>query len=234
MNLKTVFLAAALLMGAAQAQLFGTAAQMKAQPILQEFTGDNALTRAQARIELDRVGERVVGVYVTAPKADTDSVARAILAAWGASPEAVPNLQSVLNDPGFQKLAAGQVFEELDASGSSAVYIRLRGNTWHAYTALKVYPVSRFPGVSAPLGKPTAPARLDIISDYECPYCNMLWKSTSMAAWRGQPDVFRLNYHHFPLSMHPRAVPAAIYAECAAEQGRFWEFSDRLNSDFGA
>lgn len=31
---------------------------------------------------------------------------------------------------------------------------------------------------------------------------------------------------HYPLDMHPQAVPAALGAECAGEQGRFAEYLD--------
>lgn len=235
---KTVFLASALLLGTvllgtAQAQLLGTVPQTVAQPTLQGFTlkGDT-LTRAQATLKLDRVGERVVGVYVTAPKADTDSVARAILAAWGAPAEAVTQLNTLLNNAGFQAQTSGSLFSEVSADGSSAVHVRLRGDTWHAYTALQVYPANSFPPVSAPHGKVSAPARLDIISDYQCPYCNVLWNSSSLADWRSKPETYRIYLHHFPLPMHPLALPAATYGECAAAQGRLWEFSDVLNAGF--
>ncbi|MGH8102956.1 MAG: DsbA family protein, partial [bacterium] len=39
----------------------------------------------------------------------------------------------------------------------------------------------------------------------------------------------RLAFRDLPLSsIHPRAMPAALAAECAHEQGRFWEFHDLL------
>jgi protein-disulfide isomerase len=38
----------------------------------------------------------------------------------------------------------------------------------------------------------------------------------------------RLVYRHFPLDNHPNATPAAEASACAAEQGKFWEYHDRL------
>jgi len=38
----------------------------------------------------------------------------------------------------------------------------------------------------------------------------------------------RLVYKYFPLDFHPNARKAAEAAECAAEQGKFWEYHDKL------
>lgn len=39
----------------------------------------------------------------------------------------------------------------------------------------------------------------------------------------------RLVYRDFPLTqIHPQALPAALAAECAHEQGKFWEYHDLL------
>jgi len=35
-------------------------------------------------------------------------------------------------------------------------------------------------------------------------------------------------FKHLPLRMHPNAPAAAVAAECAGDQGRFWELHDRL------
>jgi protein-disulfide isomerase len=37
-------------------------------------------------------------------------------------------------------------------------------------------------------------------------------------------------YRHFPLPSHPFAAKAAEAAECAGDQGKFWEYSDMLFS----
>jgi len=43
------------------------------------------------------------------------------------------------------------------------------------------------------------------------------------------PNQIRFIYRDFPLtSIHPEAAPAAIAAECANDQGKYWEFHDRL------
>lgn len=35
-------------------------------------------------------------------------------------------------------------------------------------------------------------------------------------------------FRHYPLDIHPLAVKAAEAAECAADQGKYWEMHDRL------
>ena len=64
--------------------------------------------------------------------------------------------------------------------------------------------------------------------DYECPY--------SRAAFRAIEHVehalggrVRFAFRHFPLvEIHPHALAAAMAAEAAALQGRFWEMHERL------
>lgn len=63
-------------------------------------------------------------------------------------------------------------------------------------------------------------------SDLECPFCKQ-FHPTVKQALEEYPDDVRLVYRHFPLeAIHPSARGAAIGSECAAEQGRFWQFVD--------
>ena len=64
--------------------------------------------------------------------------------------------------------------------------------------------------------------------DYECPYCGKVHRVLKELSERFGEDV-RLVFRHFPIrELHPHAVPAALVAESAADQGRFWDMHDLL------
>ena len=63
--------------------------------------------------------------------------------------------------------------------------------------------------------------------DYECPFC-VRFASTSDRILAAFPHEVRLVYRHWPLPHHRFAYPAARAAECAGDQGRFWELHDLL------
>lgn len=64
-------------------------------------------------------------------------------------------------------------------------------------------------------------------SDFECPFCGSFF-STLQQAEQEYGDDIKIVYRHFPLSFHPEGTPAAEASECAAEQGKFWEFHDYI------
>lgn len=64
-------------------------------------------------------------------------------------------------------------------------------------------------------------------SDFQCSYCGSYAPSIKQAV-TDYGDKIALVYRHFPLSFHPWATPAAEAAECANEQGKFWEYHDEL------
>jgi protein-disulfide isomerase len=73
-----------------------------------------------------------------------------------------------------------------------------------------------------------APMRLLIYGDYECPYTRKAL--ISVAQVRGElGDAFVYAFRNFPLTeIHPHALHAALAAEAAELQGRFWEMHDLL------
>jgi diadenylate cyclase len=77
-------------------------------------------------------------------------------------------------------------------------------------------------------GPEDAPVTLIKYGDYECPYCGQLHPVLRELRERAGERV-RFVFRHFPLdSAHPRARRAALAAEAAASQGRFWEMHDLL------
>jgi Na+/H+ antiporter NhaA len=77
------------------------------------------------------------------------------------------------------------------------------------------------------LGDPAAPLTLVEYLDFECPF-----SARARATAREVRDQVgpRLRYvtRHLPLARHPHAELAAVAAEAAARQGRYWEMHDEL------
>jgi protein-disulfide isomerase len=80
-------------------------------------------------------------------------------------------------------------------------------------------------------GPDNAPITIIEFSDYECPYCRKWHLETLPLLLEAYPEQIRLVYRDFPLStIHSNATPAAVAADCAGEQGKYWEFNDLLFS----
>ena len=68
-------------------------------------------------------------------------------------------------------------------------------------------------------------------SDFQCPFCARFFTDTlpQIKANYIETGKVKFVYKHFPLdSIHPQATPAALAAECAKEQGKFWEYHNAL------
>ncbi len=80
-------------------------------------------------------------------------------------------------------------------------------------------------------GNQNAPITIIEFSDYQCPFCARFYTQTLpliMDEYIDQGKV-KLVYRDFPIqSSHPNAMPAAVAAECANEQGKYWEYHDTL------
>ncbi len=76
-------------------------------------------------------------------------------------------------------------------------------------------------------GEPSAPVKIVEYTDFECPACaaaNGLLKDLFIR-YEGR---ICLEHKHFPLPRHAHATRASIFAECAADQGKFWPLEDAL------
>lgn len=65
-------------------------------------------------------------------------------------------------------------------------------------------------------------------SDLECPFCKQFHQTMQQVMQANANDV-KWVYRHMPLdSLHSKARIEANAAECASEQGKFWEFTDSV------
>jgi len=77
-------------------------------------------------------------------------------------------------------------------------------------------------------GSANAPVTIIEFSDFHCPYCKKVQPTLSRILSE-YGDRVRLAYRDFPLDqLHPSARKAAEAARCANDQGKFWEFHDKL------
>jgi protein-disulfide isomerase len=67
-------------------------------------------------------------------------------------------------------------------------------------------------------------------SDFQCPYCRAA-EPTVKAIRDKYGDKVKFVYMDFPLGMHQHAMDAANAAQCAGDQGKFWQYHDALFAD---
>ena len=84
-------------------------------------------------------------------------------------------------------------------------------------------------------GDPKAPVTIVEFSDYQCPYCRKFHNEILPQIQEEYISKGKVRYifRDFPLSFHKQAVPAAIAANCAGEQGKYWEMNNFLFANPG-
>lgn len=81
------------------------------------------------------------------------------------------------------------------------------------------------------IGDKKAKVTIVEFSDFQCPFCRSFYNESFLQIKRDYIDTgksVKFVYRDFPLSFHPMAVPSAQAANCANEQGKFWEASDAI------
>lgn len=91
----------------------------------------------------------------------------------------------------------------------------------------------RFIGIDDDPQLGNADAKVTIIEfgDYQCPLCRAFWRETLPRIKKEYVETGRVRivFRDFPIQdIHPEATVTAMAAECAEDQGKFWEFHDKV------
>jgi len=80
------------------------------------------------------------------------------------------------------------------------------------------------------MGKADAPVAIVEFSDYQCPYCNVFHRKVLPLLKKAYIDTGEVKfvYRDLALNFHPQSEGAAIAANCAGVQHKYWAMGDAL------
>jgi len=87
-------------------------------------------------------------------------------------------------------------------------------------------------GIHVRGSKAGALVTVEEFGDFQCPPCSLMAEALKKIEEEYGARL-KMIFHHFPLPMHAFARAAAIAAEAADKQGRFWEMHDLLYKEQG-
>jgi predicted DsbA family dithiol-disulfide isomerase len=76
-------------------------------------------------------------------------------------------------------------------------------------------------------GAENAPITIIEFADYECPYCTRGY-TTMKSVMEKYDGKVKWYFRDFPLSFHRNAVSYSVAANCAGQQGKYWEMHDAI------
>jgi protein-disulfide isomerase len=226
-------------------------AKVDGEPLRVSDLGDDAV-RAEAEAlrsycgEIDRirtasldraVDMRLVEAAAKAAGSDVDSWLRtridAVAPPTDAEAEAYFDQHKTPDAPPFDEVK-GQVVNAMMQERSQKAFDEMLAELRSAAKIETMLPDVRpaalavdVPEHTPTFGPPTAAVEIVEFSDFECPYCARAADALTAVKER-YGDKVRVAYRHFPLSFHPNALRAAQFAQCAQEQGKFWDLHDAI------
>jgi protein-disulfide isomerase len=89
-------------------------------------------------------------------------------------------------------------------------------------------------GKGPALGSTSAPVTLVEFSDFQCSFCKKFWADTlpKLKAFYVQQGQVQIIYRHFAI-LGKFSEQAAMAADCAGEQEKFWQYHDQLVANQG-
>jgi len=117
-----------------------------------------------------------------------------------------------------------------DDSGSQKEVNNIPNNNADAPSAAVLADMDELADDDAIKGDADAPVTIVEWSDYECPFCARFYDQTLSQIDEEyiKTGKVKLIYRDFPLGFHAQAQKAAEAAECAGEQGKYFDMHDAL------
>jgi len=105
---------------------------------------------------------------------------------------------------------------------------RVRGGSQTTTVAPPPVDTGAFPGHA--MGSDSAPVTIVEYADFECPACGQYAVLTEPDVRKRLVDsgVVRVIFHDFPIEGHQNSMAAHLAAQCAGDQGKFWQMHDQL------
>ena len=81
-------------------------------------------------------------------------------------------------------------------------------------------------------GTESAPVRVVVFDDLECPFCARMHAQLFPALLNRYGNQVRIAYKDFPLTQHPWAIHAAVDADCLGDQSTpaYWQYVDQMHA----
>jgi protein-disulfide isomerase len=246
--LPVSLLLAAILVSACQKVDGAKIAEVNGQPIvasdLQKYAGRELSVQ---RDNLYKLEKQKLEEYITAYLLTREAKKRGVSVDAVLDQEVNSKILPVGDDEigVFYKLNKARIAVDLDKAreqirgylhnqkiqAQKALFLKSLRSNAKVVTYLKPPPIFRAElSIAGEPFKGSQKARVTIVKfeDFQCPFCKQVQPTFNELLSRYNGQV-RLVHKDLPLeSLHPRARQAAEAARCAYEQGKFWEYHDKL------
>jgi protein-disulfide isomerase len=120
-----------------------------------------------------------------------------------------------------------EFLKEQKAGARKAAFIEELKGKYKTTVNLKAPVIEVGTGGRPEKGPKDAPVTLIVFSDYECPFCRRA-EPTVEQVLKTYEGKIRYIFRDYPLPFHQKARPAAVAANCAIPQGKFFEMNQKL------
>jgi protein-disulfide isomerase len=120
-----------------------------------------------------------------------------------------------------------EFLKEQKAAARKEAFINELKSKYKTVVNLKAPVVEVSTGGRPEKGPKNAPITMIVFSDYECPFCRRA-ETTVEQVLKTYEGKIKYVFRDYPLPFHSKAKPAAVAANCAIPQGKFFEYNQKL------